>query len=116
MYGTSSTGCAQRRLAVLGRDGRSLFCPVVGGPSGSLRAQLRSAADAYDGRWAGDVASALILGEATMCADGDCDGQEPPPIGEQWCMRRLDIELERFLSGYLMCCGTPALVRLEPAG
>jgi hypothetical protein len=51
-----------------------------------------------------------------MCADRDCDGQEPPPIGEQWCMRRLDIELERFLSGYLMCCGTPALVRLEPAG
>jgi hypothetical protein len=51
-----------------------------------------------------------------MCADLDCDGQQQPPIGEQWCIRRLDIELERVLSGFPMCCGTPAPVRLERAG
>jgi hypothetical protein len=50
-----------------------------------------------------------------MCAELDCDGQRPPPSGELWCIRRLDIELERVLSGYPMSCGIPALVRLEPA-
>ena len=50
-----------------------------------------------------------------MCADLDCDGQAPPPTGERWCLRRLDIELERVLSGYPMRCGVPALVCLAPA-
>jgi hypothetical protein len=49
-----------------------------------------------------------------MCAQLDCDGQQPPPSGELWCTRRLDIELERVLSGYQMRCGIPALVRLDP--
>jgi hypothetical protein len=49
-----------------------------------------------------------------MCAELGCDGQQPPPSGEQWCIRRLDIELERALSGYGMSCGVPAPVRLEP--
>jgi hypothetical protein len=49
-----------------------------------------------------------------MCAELDCDGQQPPPRGEHWCIRRLDIELERVLSGYPMRCGIPALVRLGP--
>src|SRR5690349_17947080 len=61
------------------------------------------------------LASAGSVGEATMCADLDCDGQAPPPTGERWCLRRLDIELERVLSGYPMRCGVPALVCLAPA-
>lgn len=48
-----------------------------------------------------------------MCADPDCDSRQEPPPGESWCYRRLGIELWRWISGYPMRCGTPALVHLE---
>lgn len=51
--------------------------------------------------------------EGTVCADPDCDSRQEPPPGESWCYRRLGIELWRWISGYPMRCGTPALVHLE---
>ena len=35
-----------------------------------------------------------------MCADPACDSTASPPAGEKWCRRRLDVEYERFFTGY----------------
>jgi hypothetical protein len=40
-----------------------------------------------------------------MCNDPDCDGINVPPPGENWCPRRLDIELIRWFTGFPMKCG-----------
>jgi hypothetical protein len=40
-----------------------------------------------------------------VCADHACDSPQPPPPGETWCLRRLDVELTRWLTGHPMRVG-----------
>lgn len=47
-----------------------------------------------------------------MCSDAACDGADVPPVGEVWCPRRLQVELERWFGGFPMRCGPD--LRLDP--
>ena len=37
-----------------------------------------------------------------MCDAPACDSDEAPPLGQKWCLRRTEIEYERWLAGQLV--------------
>jgi hypothetical protein len=44
-----------------------------------------------------------------MCEAPGCDSEDPPPLGQKWCLRRMEVEYERWLNGQLVA-GRPRLV------